>query len=404
MGTKVNVKTQIVMFLILFLTSSFTITNDIISSKLTIALWIITSIYLLFSFNKIVANTVVFFCVLSLAFFISSVKNSENTRIMISNMFAFMTVFLFACAFDFEEFKEAFIKIMKFLSIISLVCFSIFSLIESLKGLFVVTNVVGRTFSNLFLYAHSHSVNRNQGMFWEPGAYQSFVNIALLFEITKKDINIKTVIIFVLTIITTFSTTGYLGMALILLLLFLNNDKRKRKQKSVIVCIAIIILIWVYFNQDILFNTNSSSVFGKIIGFFKKEQYNATQGSNSATVRFFAIIKPMEKFFERPLWGWGYQGLIDQISQYTKGMNTCTFVNWFAVYGVLFGLCMLTGFISISRKIQKKTNAFLLVFLILFVVTMSENYVNNAFFILLALYGFNEAFSEGGKNEHCTDQ
>ena len=166
----------------------------------------------------------------------------------------------------------------------------------------------------------------------------------------------------------------------------------------------IILALLVYFYQDFLLDTTKSSVFGKLVVFFTKKQFNATAGSSSATVRFFAVTKPFEAFLDRPLFGWGYQGLIDRLREFTLSMNTCTFVNWLAVYGITFGITMILGIIRIAQKIGKRMLAIVLVFLIFFVATMSENYVNNAFFFLLVLYGFSKEPFQGLKYDHYSNK
>ena len=159
-----------------------------------------------------------------------------------------------------------------------------------------------------------------------------------------------------------------------------------------------------YFYQDALLATSSSTVFGKLVVFFTKKQFNATSGSSSATVRFFAITKPFEVFLDKPLLGWGYEGLNEKLQQYTRSMNTCTIINWFAVYGVTFGTAMLAGILRLSKKIGKNMLAILLVFVIFFVVTMSENYVNNAFFFLLVMYGYLKDPFQGLKYDHHSNK
>lgn len=107
--------------------------------------------------------------------------------------------------------------------------------------------------------------NRNSGPFWEPGAFQGFINIAILLLLLKKDNdNIKrrqTILtVFLITLLTTRSTTGYLLFALIAV--FWNDEilsvyrfKQGKSKKIVALILCIIVLVAVF---------NSSTIQNKI--------------------------------------------------------------------------------------------------------------------------------------------
>ena len=70
---------------------------------------------------------------------------------------------------------------------------------------------------------------RNIGIFWEGGAYQYFLNIALIFSLYVKKNPIVSFpnLIFVISIITTYSTTGYLIMAVILASVVMGKSSKR---------------------------------------------------------------------------------------------------------------------------------------------------------------------------------
>ena len=96
---------------------------------------------------------------------------------------------------------------------------------------------------------------------------------------------------------------------------------------------------------------------------------------------------PLEAFWERPMFGYGYEGLINYTKLYTNGMNTCTMINWFALYGVFFGTLMIRAYFRISKNFSNVGLVRILLFVLLFTVTMSENFAANAFFFMIAIYG-----------------
>lgn len=379
------------LFMLIFLTSSFVVTNNIISSAATIGLWLLTFFLLFLKWNKNVNPQLLFVAFVSLGcIWTTNIIRNENTRNTFVLSFAFLTALLFVVNYTFLEFKKVYIQIMKIICTISLVMFLLYLLLPALNNYFVVKNANGHLYSNLYIYVNSEAYIRNMSMFWEPGAFQTFVALALLFEVVNESPNIKTIAIFIISIITTFSTTGYIALAMIFLVVMLDRKYENNKIRRVVLCIILVLVIFTFGNQELLFSTNSSTVFGKLIGFFNNRDYNRYDSFNSASVRYFAIIKPAEAFIKAPILGWGYQGLSLETSQYTHGMNTCTFINWFATYGVLFGTIMVVGCNKLVAMLYNDFSRRIAVLLVLFTITASENYVNNAFVWGLMLYGYKE--------------
>lgn len=372
-------------FMMLFLTSSYVVCNNIWSSAITILLWgvvLFTLIYRKFTINK---NVFAICIALLLCMGINKVIYSEDMRVYFSLSFAMICILLFVSNYSFEEFREYYIQIMSYICIISLVGYLAYLLVPSLQNINIVNNA-----SNLVIYVDSRSNNRNAGLFWEPGAFQTFINLALLLEITKPHlVNIKRIVLFIITVVTTYSTTGYIGLILILLLVFCNFGTDKRNVKIIISFIIICASVFIYFNPELFFGQSLSSgqatVFGKIINFFENGNSNTI---SSADVRYNAVFEVARAWKERPFLGWGYQGLIERTYAYTLGMNTCTFLNWFATYGILYGMIIFFGIFKLSFTIGPNLFSKWIILLIFFIVTMSENYVQNAAIILFAFYGW----------------
>ena len=276
----------------------------------------------------------------------------------------------------------------------SLALYLVYLLIPSLNSVNLIANGSGNYYSNLFIYINSVTQKRNMGMFWEPGAFQTFLSLALFFDIAGNTINIKRFLMLTICLITTFSTTGYIALIFLIGFILIKRNVNNRKVKIPVIITLFVLLILAFINKESLFNTDNFSVFGKVISFFESGWYTTTGHLSSASVRYYSIVKPLSLFFQSPIVGYGYEGLQKLTFNYTYGMNTCTFINWFAIYGIVFGVAMTTGYLGLCRCFTKDIIQILLSVTILFLVTMSENYVNNAFFIMLALYGFNYLCSE----------
>ncbi|MDU6365061.1 MAG: hypothetical protein E6582_16250 [Clostridium sp.] len=104
---------------------------------------------------------------------------------------------------------------------------------------------------------------RNSGMFWEPGAFQCFINISLIFELFGEKKNKFNIILFIITIITTQSTTGYIIMAMVLLYSMVTlKIKFKNKTNVILLFLVIIIGLFYLFNSKIItdkFDTGNTS-------------------------------------------------------------------------------------------------------------------------------------------------
>ena len=137
--------------------------------------------------------------------------------------------------------------------------------------------------------------------------------------------------------------------------------------------------------SSVLLDSNTNSAFGKIINFLNKGDRNDL---SSASVRYFSVTKVFSAFLRSPLYGWGYNGLIELTWEFTRGMNTCTFINWFAVYGMMFGFIMLAGIIRFTRLISSKMIYRSIIVVFLFGITLTENYIHCPIIFILVLYGY----------------
>ena len=130
-----------------------------------------------------------------------------------------------------SEFVRKYVNVIVVFAAISLVGFVCGFIIPSVAFLFPVTNVPDASveYYNAGVYVFMASkgfsglvlTTRNAGICWEPGCYQCFLNLGLLFllEKEKKEHYKKFFLCFfilIVTIITTVSTTGIIILFLLL--------------------------------------------------------------------------------------------------------------------------------------------------------------------------------------------
>lgn len=322
---------------------------------------------------------------------ITTLIRQEDFFTYIRASFCFIIVVLYVNIFSLMEFAESYVKIIRFLSIVSIIGYFAHIIAPEIFNLFIVQNLNGIKYSNWILfiqyYGDGMAAVRNYGFAWEPGAFATCVCLSMFLEIfvLKKNFSFKNIGLYFVTIVTTFSTTGIIAcIVLCLYVVFIDGMIAECVKMKIAICSVITLFIALQF-KDFFLDTTTSSTFGKLINYFTYE----TSVTTSTNVRINAITKVIDAFFQRPIFGWGYIGLSNETYEFTLGMNTCTFINWFAVYGVIFGGIMLTGVFRFSKCIGNKKSLRIFVILFLFLITISENYIYNALIIILVLYGFN---------------
>lgn len=384
----------ITILMILFLSAGFLVLNDYISSAATIILWFLVLFYLFKKFRAIDSAIATPAFVILGWYVLSSVINGDSIYTVLGCSFGFIVSIIFASTRRITDFQSSYIEVLKILSIISLVGF--FSLtflpfVSNLLSPFIRYTTGGNPFYNLYIFIFKPLHFRNMGMFWEPGAFQIFVNIALLFEILKPKPSVTNVVVFLITIITTFSTTGYIAIIIVFTLVLLNRSQELKKTKTIFWWILPVLIALFIYNAAYLTDTSSYSTFGKITSFVEDEEWNSAGEATSGSIRFYSVTKTVEAFVESPLFGKGTRGLEKRNFNYTYGMNTCTFANWFGKYGVVYGLLMLIGFIHLSSFLGNNKGNFtkFLILIFFFTITATEAVSESPIMFLLCLYGYN---------------
>jgi len=241
-----------------------------------VCLFILSFIYFIYRRSKMSAisnkeiNLLTLVLIIISSIIITFVLNGDDKfSTYFSIILQFCSVFLCSLSIKYNDLIRIFIKIMIFLSIASLIFFAIQLINPSISYIFPQYQGNFQIYSNAFLYNYMlfndsgqlFLMNRNTGIFWEPGCYQAFLNVALFFYINTckkeeqylKPKNLIIVFLFIVTILTTKSTTGYACLAIILLMnvkfVFSSILHNKKIISTFIVSVTIIILIVVYKNN-----------------------------------------------------------------------------------------------------------------------------------------------------------
>ena len=266
------------LYFVFFLFSSLFVIKNLYKRELLIFVQLLVLFLSLLTFNYLFASS------------------PQSTQKLLANIVIFTTSIFSAMYYYREENKKLFIPhlylILKIILIHALINFFIFPFVKP----FLINISNGRydcvSFLNVFFYlknTHSFSVLgielvRNQGIFWEPGVLQIFLNLLLfIISFVKK----KRGMIFWLTILaifTTFSTTGLVVLFVQLLLSF-SSEIRKN----------ILFLPITAFMTLLMYYITSINISDKIHG----------TGQFSFQARFFDLVQPFYMLAENPITGVG---------------------------------------------------------------------------------------------------
>lgn len=339
----------------------------------------------------------------SLMFFLSIVILSSFTMIMnmespyhyIIFWASLLSAYLFFLSFDVMKFIYIYTKLMYVLSVFSLLSFALLLTVPNIFVIFpTITNMSGLTVNNLiFSVVHNDNYfNANYGIFWEPGAFQTFINLALYFQLfVLKDINIKKITIFLITLFTTFSTTGYLS-ALFLFIIYLisNKDKMRivnKKRRKLYKAISLLIFIGaVVFS--VLPNKIVFKVFGKLEVIVNPNLINQNIAYGSTTSRIDAIKIPLINFFDSPIWGKGFENLYNYTINDNINFLTATPLNWFGLFGLVFGILLNYSIWRLTSLSNNSIFSRILEFIFFNLIMLSEYYNTNGFILALVFFGF----------------
>lgn len=231
---------------------------------------------------------------------------------------------------------------------------------------------------------------RNSGPFWEPGAFQGFIMLAMLLllyetdkvggyqQVIKK--RKTTFILFVITLLSTQSTTGYI----LLIVLLLTQWKRIQNiygNLNKIIRYSIVLLLSIASIYIILSSGNIAYKFMNL-------------RNDSAKVRFADFFGGLLLIFKGGLFGLGNTLERDSL-KVLVGVNINDSVGLFSMtytYGILFGLaylyCMYTG---LKRYFDLHNFSEIIVFLMIFITLhMTEGLWNLPVYLTLIFVGFQE--------------
>ncbi|CAG2534477.1 hypothetical protein MAR621_00721 [Maribacter dokdonensis] len=244
-----NIYYIVTLFFLIFASKA----NFLVKSNLAWFGFEVFMIVVALSFNRIKKKDVQFFILSSVIYFIYILFRFKLNQLPIdyfkSDVFYFfkfvLTSYLF-CLILKERALYYLIKVISHLALISIVFYVlqfyqdgaiVKAIGKAFESITVETFSLRYTNFLIFTYDTIHYY-RNSGFCWEPGAFGSFLTLALMFNFLINDFKLnKEALIITLAILTTVSTTAYLG---VFLLFFLRYRVLNRGSKIAIIIFAVI--------------------------------------------------------------------------------------------------------------------------------------------------------------------
>ena len=322
------------------------------------------------------------FLVFVISLIMPIIYGGYNIKQMIIMLAAWCIGYLFTLFVPYQEFKEVYLSIIRFLAVYSLVTFVLGIILPGVIEILPTIEKNGTTYYNVLfsVVSGSNFVTRNFGIFWEPGAFSIYLNVALYLELFENKFNIKRVALLAITVLTTVSTLGIVCMV-ILFAAFLTTDKEvssSRVKGLVVTAGALGLIVLIIYGGDYIYHA------------FDKLDMSGTTINESTAVRINAIVYPGSAFLENPILGVGYDDYLFIQQRFCQEMATCSFINWLCLFGLVGGLIPIIGcirFFTVNNH-GMLTNFALFIFTIILFST--ENFVQLIFIYIIFFLGFNK--------------
>jgi len=273
-----------------------------------------------------------------------------------------------------RRFVDTYIKVVVFFAAFSLFGYTtdVFLLFDGIIHRLPPVGLMGYE-GFFYVYRFPWQVGRNSGIFFEPGAYQAFLNLALFFlffvntSFTEKK---KWIYIGVLTttLITTFSTTGFMIFLVLLIMFFIRSELVTASKKVMLLALSFLIVI-------VLSAQFHAILVVKIDDYLNANEYDFGYSAQNRS----ADAKTDLKVFRKHIFGLGYDGYIKEFGILgrigdEKGYSSNGVTRMLATYGLPFTLFIFGSYYWALRRMLTEflltAGAFVMIMLFL----ASESY------------------------------
>lgn len=279
-----------------------------------------------------------------------------------------------------KKFIVIFQNVMTAITCIAIIGYIFVNVFHFSNMFFQFTNINGESYNGFILFNYIIRLpERNCAFFWEPGLFSTALTFALIIELNFTNvINWRRVLIYVVGIVTSQSTAGYILLLMVGVLWSLKINPRQRKLRILIYILQLFIIILsiiMMFNLDSLldfFGLSENPIFSKLMS----ETFIDSQ-------RGRAIYDGIMYFIKNPLIGNGIHNISNSMNYIGDTATVFYFLSIFGMMGILYFLFFMIGVLK-QYDINMKVKLVLLV--ILFMILNKENHSDLLFTWIFGFY------------------
>lgn len=336
-------------------------------------------IYLVKNKFRVEKDFLILLFVVSLIF-VSALYNSDTSLRLLLKIGLLVFSFSLSKIVDIRKLIGFYLGSMIVIAFVSILGFFLPSIFIRFSNIYLFTSTFRHEFVTVFLTnvpTNQYMQGRNWGPFWEPGVFQAYLNIALLFLLFNKNYSFFKKIVFslvlIFAIVTTYSTTGYIVLTFVLLSYIVNYSDFNFRTLGKILFLGFVFL----FSLTLFINSN---LFQEII--LRKFLSTAEQS------RFLSYTAGIKLFFSHPILGVGPQSVMDElttISQYNFAL-TNTVIAQYVIYGVFVGTYFLYNYKKFVDSLNLSTISTIVLYIAFLAIFSGQNFNLSIFFTTLMFF------------------
>jgi len=249
---------------------------------------------------------------------------------------------------------------------------------------------IKKAYSSIFIYTIADfpagvlNLRRNFGFMWEPGGFATIVVTGFILHLSLNTFNLKDkkAIIFLLTIFTTFSTTGYIALLVIFSYYIYINFKGNL---SSIITIFITVLI----TYSVLI---SGIVTEKLQLHYETglevSDVKSSRESSGSLGRFGGLLINFKEYSSRPIFGHYFDKTDRIFDESMASMNGLG--NFLVRYGTIGIIILFIGYFKTAKSLfpDKLLSFHHLFVIVLLINAFAFNLIRLPFFFLFIVYGY----------------
>ncbi|MDR0934966.1 MAG: hypothetical protein LBM03_01510 [Erysipelotrichaceae bacterium] len=316
---------------------------------------------------------------LVIVFFIT--REFDSVKNYVGVMSVYMFAFLVSVVFPFDKFVKWYSLIFPVIVVISLIFYFTILITGVDFSLYSFANVNDAQYGGYIVYNSMLSdLHRNSSFFWEPGLFGSFILIGSILEISfREKTRIPILILYLIGIITTFSTACIILLIFLIPLLIIKFTKKNVRIVSLIIFVSLIACAIIFFNPIIEYLAEVfPNIFGKMI----------TSSNNNLSTRITSIFINFQ-IFAKHIFGAGLKGGSEIYAEYmltTANLNAQTsttgmLASQLGIFGLLF-FAFVTASILSKGDILKR----IFILIIVFAIMNKEPHLNNVLTNMFLFY------------------